>query len=124
MMMPVSKKTLVLGASDNPERSSYLAICKLRTHGHPVIAIGKREMMVGDVAVQLQTGPIPDLHTVTIYLNPVNQSVYYDYIISQHPHRVIFNPGAENPAFEKILQAKGIQTIEACSLVLLGTSQF
>ncbi|HEY2647606.1 MAG TPA: CoA-binding protein, partial [Puia sp.] len=122
-MPPTSKKTLVLGASANPSRYSYLAVNKLREHQHPVIAIGRTSAVVGDVPVQSETRPIQDLDTVTLYLNPANQKNYYNYILEQHPHRVIFNPGAENPEFEKILNGKGIQIVEACTLVLLATGQ-
>ena len=123
-MLPISKKTLVLGASANPSRYSYLAINKLRDHKHPVVAIGRTTAIVADIPVQSETSPIPDLDTVTMYLNPVNQKNYYDYILDQHPKRVIFNPGAENQEFEKILEEKGIQTVEACTLVLLTTGQY
>jgi predicted CoA-binding protein len=123
-MPTVSKKTLVLGASANPTRYSYLAVSKLREHDHPVVAIGRTTAIVADIPVQSETSPIPGLDTVTMYLNPVNQKNYYDYILEQHPKRVIFNPGAENPEFEKILQEKGIQSVEACTLVLLSTGQY
>ena len=123
-MPPISKKTLVLGASDNPARYSFLAIHKLREHKHPVVAIGKRTAMVEDVPVQPETAPIQDLDTVTVYLNPNNQKSYYDFVLEQHPRRVIFNPGAENPEFEKILTEQGVQVTEACTLVLLGTGQY
>jgi predicted CoA-binding protein len=119
-----TKKTLVLGASANPARYSFLAINKLRENDHPVIAIGKRPALVADVTVQDKTTPITDLDTVSIYLNTDNQKNYIDYIISQHPRRVIFNPGAENPEFEMMLADKGIKAIEACTLVLLSTGQY
>jgi predicted CoA-binding protein len=123
--MPASsKKTLVLGASGNPERYSFLAINRLREHQHPVVAIGKKNTVVQDVEVQTDVEPIPGLDTVTLYLNANNQKSYYDYIVDQHPRRVIFNPGAENPEFEKILESRGIQVMEACTLVLLGTGQY
>ena len=44
-----SKKTLVLGASPNPERYSNRAMLKLRAHGHAVVAVAKRKAIVGDV---------------------------------------------------------------------------
>ena len=119
-----SKKTLVLGASANPARYSFLAINKLRDHQHPVVAIGKKEAVVADVPIDINTAPIADLDTVTLYLNADHQKSYYDYILSQHPRRVIFNPGAENLEFEKLLEKSGIQAIEACTLVLLSTGQF
>jgi predicted CoA-binding protein len=123
-MTPISKKTLVLGASDNPARYSFLAIHKLREHKHPVVAFGKRTTVVEDIPVQTETAPIQDLDTVSIYLNPNNQKSYYDFVLEQHPRRVIFNPGAENPEFEKLLTGHGIQVLEACTLVLLGTGQY
>jgi hypothetical protein len=123
-MSSISKKTLVLGASANPSRYSYLAVNRLREHNHPVIAVGRKTAIVSDVPVQSETSPVPDLDTVTLYLNPANQKNYYDYILDQHPKRVIFNPGAENPEFEKILGENGIQTVEACTLVLLATGQY
>ena len=123
-MLPTSKKTLVLGASSNPQRYSYLAIHKLREHHHPVVAIGRKLTEVADVSVEVEKLPVEDLDTVTVYLNKDNQKNYYDYVIAQHPGRVIFNPGAENEEFEKLLNQQGIQTLEACTLVLLGTGQY
>jgi uncharacterized protein len=123
-MPSITKKTLVLGASANPSRYSYLAINKLRENKHPVVAIGRSTAIVADIPVQSETAPIPHLDTVTLYLNPANQKNYYDYILEQHPKRVIFNPGAENKEFEKILADKGIQTMNACTLVLLSTGQY
>ena len=118
------KKTLVLGGSSNPTRYSYLAINKLREYNHPVLAIGKRPAQVADVVIVQEMKPVPELDTVTVYLNKENQKNYYDFIITQRPRRVIFNPGAENPEFEKILTNQGIQVLEACTLVLLGTGQY
>jgi predicted CoA-binding protein len=123
-MASTSKNTLVLGASANPARYSFLAINRLREHNHPVIAVGKRPAQVADVQVQVKTKEIQDLDTVSIYLNKDNQKNYYDYILSQHPRRVIFNPGAENPEFEMVLADKGVKVMEACTLVLLATGQY
>ena len=118
------KKTLVLGASDNPERYSYLAVNRLRGKGHPVVAIGRKDTKVGDVEVGTAKQEIDGLDTVTLYLNPANQKEYYDYILSLHPKRLIFNPGAENPELSRLAEAQGIQPLEACTLVLLSTGQF
>ena len=123
-MPPSIKKTLVLGGSSNTARYSFLAINKLREHHHPVLAIGRRAARVADVSVLQEMNPVPELDTVTVYLNQENQKNYYDYVLAQHPRRVIFNPGAENPEFEKILNDNGIEVLEACTLVLLATGQF
>ena len=118
------KKTLVLGASDNPSRYSYLAIQRLRKHDHPVVAIGRKNSQVGDVPIAKEKRPFDDIDTITFYLNPLHQKEYYDYILSLKPKRLIFNPGAENEELEKLAKQNNIQIIEACTLVLLATGQY
>jgi predicted CoA-binding protein len=122
--MTENKKTLVLGASDNPSRYSYLALHRLRNLGHPVVAIGKRTGMVGDVPIEKEKKEWDNVHTVTLYLNPTHQKQYYDYIVSLKPKRIIFNPGAENDELFAIAKKNGISPIEACTLVLLSTNQY
>ena len=118
------KKTLVLGASDNPSRYSFLAIQRLRSHGHPVVAIGRRNTKVADVAIGTRQEPFTDIDTVTLYLNPQHQREYYDYILSLKPKRIIFNPGAENVELADHARQKGIVTKDACTLVMLSTNQY
>ena len=119
-----AKKTLVLGASDNPSRYSNLAIKRLRNAGHPVVAIGRKTAVVADVQIGTTQTPVPDIDTVTLYLNPDHQTAYYDYILSLSPRRIIFNPGTENEAFEELARSRNIETLEACTLVLLTTNQY
>lgn len=118
------KKTLVLGASDNPSRYSNLAIRRLRSHGHPVAAVGRRNSKVEDVFIGTVPEPFEQVDTITLYLNPRHQKEYYNYILSLHPRRIIFNPGAENEELAALASEKGIQTMEACTLVLLSTNQY
>ena len=109
----ISKKTLILGASDNPSRYSNLAIQRLRKHEHPVVAIGKKNTTVEDVKVEKEKVPLSDIDTVSVYLNPQNQKEYYDYILSIKPKRIIFNPGAENDELAELAKASNIQILEA-----------
>lgn len=118
------KKTLVLGASENPQRYSNMAILRLRGKGHPVVAVGRRKGQVQDVAIGTEPTLFDGVDTVTLYLNPTNQKPYYDYILSLHPRRIIFNPGTENPELVRMAEEKGIHTLEACTLVMLGTGQY
>lgn len=118
------KKTLVLGASENPARYSNLAIKRLVNYGHPVEAIGKRKGMVTGIPIESEAKPFSNIDTVTVYLNPVHQKAYYDYIVSLHPKRIIFNPGAENDELFQLALDNGIKPLEACTLVLLNTGQY
>lgn len=118
------KKTLVLGASENPARYSYLAINRLKNNQHPIVAIGKKAGMVAGIPIETEEKPLQDIDTVTLYLNPENQKKYYDYIISLHPKRIIFNPGTENDELAELALSNDIKPLEACTLVLLSTGQF
>ena len=118
------KKTLVIGASVNPGRYSYLAVQRLRNHGHPVFAIGRKNAMLADVNIETEKLPFSDIDTVTLYINPEHQKEYYDYILSLKPQRIIFNPGAENDELASLARAHNIQVLEACTLVMLATNQY
>jgi predicted CoA-binding protein len=119
-----SKKTLILGASENPSRYSYLAFHKLLAHGHDIVAIGKKEGVLENIPIQKGMPPVHDIDTITLYLNPANQKNYYDYLLSLNPKRIIFNPGTENSELEMMAKEKGIKTLHACTLVMLSTNQY
>jgi len=118
------KKTLILGASTNPSRYSNLAAHRLVAHGHPIINVGLKSGEVAGVPIEKPELIHTDLDTITLYLGPQNQPEYYDYIINSKPKRIIFNPGTENPELEKLAEENGIQTLEACTLVMLSTGQY
>ena len=120
----MNKKTVVLGASPNSSRYSNLAVNRLLAHGHSVIPIGKREGKINNADIITGTPEIDNVDTVTLYLNSQNQKQYYDYILSLHPKRLIFNPGAENDELAALAAKNNIQPMEACTLVLLSTNQY
>jgi predicted CoA-binding protein len=120
----MNKKTIVLGASSNPSRYSYLAVNRLVAHGHTVIAVGKKTGMINSTQITTEHPEEKNVDTVTLYLNAQNQKQYYDYILSLKPNRIIFNPGAENAELEQLALKNNINPMEACTLVLLSTNQY
>lgn len=120
----MKKKTLVFGASTNPSRYSYLAINRLVSDGHEVVAFGLRKGKVAGINIDLELQDYDNIDTVTLYMNGQRQKEFYNYILSLQPKRVIFNPGTENPEFYKLLKENNIESETACTLVLLGINQF
>jgi uncharacterized protein len=118
------KHTLVLGASEKQERYANKAVRKLREHGHPVTAVGLRKGKIEDVAIETAIPAGLSVHTVTLYLGLRNQELWEQAILDLSPQRIIFNPGAENPDFARRAEARGIEVVEACTLVMLGTGQY
>ena len=118
------KSTLVLGASENPERYAYKAIRMLLDHNQTVFGYGIKEGMVESVKIFTDQRPIENLDTITLYIGPKNQDSIKQYVLDLKPKRVIFNPGTENPEWYPTLEAKGIECEEACTLVLLSTNSY
>lgn len=120
----MNKRTLVLGASTNQSRYSFIAMNKLIAHGHDIRAIGFRESEVNGIKIENSKKLFRKIDTVTLYLNKINQRSYYQYIVDLKPKRVIFNPGSENIEFENILKANGISFERSCTLTLLALDQY
>ena len=120
----MAKKTLVLGATDNPSRYAYLAVRKLRAYSHPVVAVGRKQGDVGDVQITTEQIREDGIDTITLYLNPRNQLGYYDYILDLKPKRIIFNPGTENDELIDLARANKIEPVIGCTLVMLATGQY
>jgi len=120
----VTKKTLVLGASTNPERFSFMAVRKLKYGGFPVVAVGLREGEIMGVRIEKPFPKFENIHTVTIYIGTKNLAAYYDYILGLKPERVIFNPGTESPEFADTLSLAGIEVVHGCTLIMVSNNTF
>jgi uncharacterized protein len=118
------KKTLVLGATPNPERYAYIAAQRLKKAGHEVLLVGKKKGKIEGIKIENGTPQYEGVDTVTLYLNPDNQKPYYDYILSLKPNRIIFNPGTENWELVKLAKEQGIETEIACTLVMLSVGNY
>ncbi len=119
-----NKPTVVIGASPNTDRYSYKATISLQQHNHTVYPIGIRNGKINDLNIITTKPVIENIDTVTLYVGTDNQPAWFDYIFSLNPKRIIFNPGTENPEFEALAISKGIEVLDACTLVLLSINQY
>lgn len=122
--MNKSKKTVVIGVSENPDRYATIATKMLAKYGHEVVPIGKAPGQINGIPILTGMPVIQEVDTLTLYVSPRLQPPLYEYFVSLNPKRVIFNPGTENPELEILLRSKGIETEEACTLVLLQTGLY
>ncbi len=115
----------VVGASDKTHRYSNRALRLLLSQGYTAIPVSRSGQDILGLKGYTSVGAIPQpVDTVTVYLSPEKQEPLIQEILAAKPRRVIFNPGAENPAAAAVLAAQGIEVVEACTLVLLTTGQF
>lgn len=121
------KSTLIAGFSPRPGRFSLLALRALQNAGHEVLLMGRKSgEFEGRRVFGLGEAPPPGLrvHTLTLYLRAELQRLFYPCFLQWQPHRIIFNPGTENPEFEDLCHREGIEALRACTLVMLSTGQY
>ncbi|GAB4318015.1 MAG: CoA-binding protein [Candidatus Sumerlaeia bacterium] len=115
----------VLGASDRTDRYSNKAVQMLLEYDHTVYPVHPHLKTIAGLPVFSSLTLIPDpIDTITVYVSPSISTQLGGEIAGVAPRRVIFNPGAENPALAERLRAAGIEVVEACTLVLLRTGRF
>jgi predicted CoA-binding protein len=122
--LPSPENVLLLGASLDPARYSNMCLRDLAVQNIPVFAVGLKEGSVAGIQIVKEVPLGYKIHTVTLYLGARNQEPYFEYILNLKPVRVIFNPGTENPAFEKKLEEAGIEVLAACSIMMLHAGIF
>src|SRR5687767_2591766 len=122
----MGKKTVIVGASPNQSRYAFLAANMLREYDHNIVPIGiKQGEVAGEEILDIRKKPaIKDVDTITLYIGPRHQPEWYEYLLSLKPKRIIFNPGTENEEFERLAESRGIEAMQACTLVLLRSHQF
>jgi predicted CoA-binding protein len=120
----MSNKTLVIGASTNPSRYSHKAVISLKKNGHEIIAYGRKTGMIDSVPIVTEIPDGAQVDTITVYISKENQNDLLHIIKKVRPNRVIFNPGSENFDIVPEITAIGIESIEACTLVMLSTGNY
>ena len=115
---------MIIGATNNPGRYACLAAHRLTAHGHDIVNVGIKTGDVAGVPIERAGAIHPDIDTITLYVGPQHQSEYFDYILKTKPKRIIFNPGTENQELENLAEENGIETMDACTLVLLSSGQY
>lgn len=126
MLTDRTKAIAILGASDNPSRYSYKAYKKLLENNYKnLYGITPKSIALDEMKVFKSIKEIhEEIHTLTFYVSAEISKAMLDDILSVSPRRMIFNPGAENRELENLAREKGIEVLEACTLVLLSTDQF
>ncbi|MEY4052953.1 MAG: hypothetical protein RIR64_1938 [Bacteroidota bacterium] len=116
--------TLILGATPNADRYGFMATALLVEKGHAVYPFGIKKGEIQGTPIMNEWPTNERIDTVTLYLGPSAQEAYYNAILDLNPRRIIFNPGTENPMLNSLATENGIETIEACTLVMLKTGQY
>lgn len=120
------KKTVIIGSVPKPYRYAFQAAEMLEERALDFVPVGIQEgKVLGKEILNIYQEPeIENVHTLTLYINSKRQVTCEDYLLSLNPERIIFNPGAENQDFKTRAEAKGIECLDACTLVMLSVGNF
>ncbi len=122
---PAASSAAVLGATPKEERYSFKAVRMLKEHGFNPIPIHPAGHVVDGIKSLTSLEEIDErVDTLTVYVSAKISSGELERILKLKPRRVIFNPGAENPDLAAKLNETGIETVQACTLVMLRTDQY
>lgn len=111
---------VVIGASPNPKKYSYIAIRKLLLRYYKVIPIGTRSGSIGTCSILTDRPLLEDVDFVILYINSKKQKEYYNYILQLKPKRILFNPGTENPELVELARENDIEVIYDCAICLIN----
>ena len=116
--------TLILGASDKPERFSNRALHKLQSHGFTPILVSPKGGLIDGIKCYQSLAEVIEqvgekIDTITVYINASLISDEIQNILKLNPRRVIFNPGTESPEAASSLEKERIEVVNKCTLVML-----
>ena len=119
------QRVVVLGASPKPDRYAHKAMQMLRQHGHEAIPVNPAYSEVLGATCYPRVAEVPaPVDTVTVYLGKRRSDPLIEQITSVGAERIILNPGAENDALADAARKRGIEVVEACTLVMLSIGTF
>jgi len=120
------KKTVIIGSNTSPLKYPQQAASMLQEANIKFVPVGVVEgYVLGEKILNIYENPIiENVHTITLYVNPSKQKQWFGYMLGLNPSRIIFNPGTENQAFKSLAESKGIECLNACTLVMLSIGNF
>ena len=99
-------------------------VTSLVKQGKEVVPLGFRNGTIAGMDIVTGKPELTGVHTVCLYLGPIRQPEFYEYILSLKPARIIFNPGTYNPELSDMAKKAGIETINDCALVMLAQGTY
>lgn len=111
----------IVGASPKPDRYSHQAVLKFRERGYTVYPVNPAGLEVDGIKAFRTLAEVPgNPDIVCMYVNPTTGVEMLDQIVAKRPRVLWLNPGADGEPLASAARAKGINVVEACSLVALS----
>src|SRR5258708_21948234 len=98
-MIHTMKNIVILGATPKADRVAFMAMQRLKERGYKAVPVNPafHEILGEQCYSSISEVPQP-IDIVTLYPGAARSTPLMDEIIRARSRRIVFNPGAENPA--------------------------
>lgn len=115
------KTIAIIGASTDRKKYGNKAVRAFRDGGWTVYPVNAKADEVEGLKCYARIDDVPlPIDRVSMYVPPAIGKGLLDAIAAKHPGELFFNPGSEDAEVMDLARAKGINVINACSIVNIG----
>lgn len=115
-----SASVAIIGASNNPERYSYMAVASYLERAYEVWPVHPSGISVANLPCYTDIASLPGhANIISLYINPKRGLDLLPDLIAHKPDWVWLNPGADSDELEEALKQNGLKVMRSCNLVAL-----
>ncbi len=115
------RRVAVIGASSDRRKFGNRALRAFLRQGYDVVPINPNEPTVEGLRTYPTVLDVPDaIDMATFYVPPQIGLVVIDQVADKGIQEVWLNPGSESPEIIARARARGIEPIQACSVLAVG----
>ncbi len=115
------KTIAIIGASTDRKKYGNKAVRAFRDGGWTVYPVNAKAAEVEGLKCFPSIADVPEpIDRVSMYVPPAVGKGMLDAIAAKRPLELFFNPGSEDLEVMELARAKGLNVINACSIVNIG----
>lgn len=115
------KTIAIIGASTDRKKYGNKAVRAFRDGGWTVYPVNAKVEEVEGLKCYARIDDVPEpIDRVSMYVPAAVGKTMLDAIAAKRPGELFFNPGSEDVEVMDLARAKGINVINACSIVNIG----
>jgi hypothetical protein len=116
------KTIAILGASNDRNKFGNKAVRAYIKAGWSVFPVNLNEEVIEGLTVYKSMLDIPEqIELASFYLRPIVGEKVVDDVIKKGVKKVFLNPGSESEDIIKKLKDSGIEIVQACSIIAIGS---
>lgn len=117
----MSQTIAIVGASSNRAKYGNKAVRAFRDGGWTVYPVNPKEDTVEGLPCYHGIGGVPEpIDRVAMYVPPAVGKKMIDAIAAKNPGELFLNPGSEDDELIEMARQRGLNTVNACSIVNIG----